>query len=98
MPAGSDPLLWRIPGYYFAYFAALGIFLPFWPLYLKEEGFSPAAIGLLMGLFGLTKLAGPLIVGWLSDHLGQPMRWVRVASLLTLILFSTVFAGHGLWG
>ncbi|MEW6691865.1 MAG: MFS transporter [Pseudomonadota bacterium] len=98
MPAGRDPLLWRIPGYYFAYFAALGIFLPFWPLYLKEEGFSPAAIGLLMGLFGLTKLAGPPIVGWLSDHLGQPMRWVRAASLLTLILFSTVFAGHGLWG
>jgi len=98
MPAGRDPLLWRIPGYYFAYFAALGIFLPFWPLYLKEEGLAPAAIGLLMGLFGLTKLVGPPIVGWLSDHLGQPMRWVRGASLLTLVLFSAVFVSHGLWG
>jgi len=99
-PAASlqSPLIWRIPSYYFAYFAALGIFLPFWPLFLKEEGFAPAAIGLLMGLFGLTKLAGPPIVGWLSDHLGQPMRWVRLASLLTLILFATVFAGHGLGG
>ncbi|MEW6729132.1 MAG: MFS transporter [Pseudomonadota bacterium] len=97
MPAGRDPLLWRIPGYYFAYFAALGIFLPFWPLYLKGEGFDPAAIGFLMGLFGLTKLAGPPIVGWLADHLGQPMRWVRLASMLTLAGFLAVFAAHDLW-
>lgn len=101
MPLARDPLtsplVWRIPGYYFAYFAALGIFLPFWPLYLKDEGFSAAAIGLLMGLFGLTKLAGPPVVGWLSDHLGRPMRWVRIASLLTLASFAAVFAAHGLW-
>lgn len=97
MFAARDPLQWRIPGYYFAYFAALGIFLPFWPLYLKNEGFDPAAIGFLMGLFGLTKLAGPPVVGWLSDHLGQPMRWVRLASLLTLIGFTAVFAVQGLW-
>ncbi|TQV64969.1 MAG: MFS transporter [Halothiobacillaceae bacterium] len=97
MFAARDPLLWRIPGYYFAYFAALGIFLPFWPLYLKNEGFDPVAIGFLMGLFGLTKLAGPPVVGWLSDHLGRPMRWVRLASLLTFLGFSAVFAAQGLW-
>ncbi|MEW6445887.1 MAG: MFS transporter [Pseudomonadota bacterium] len=93
----SSPLVWRIPGYYFAYFAALGIFLPFWPLYLKDEGFDPASIGFLMGLFGLTKLAGPPVVGWLSDHQGRPMRWVRAASLLTLLGFAPVFVAHGLW-
>lgn len=100
--AGGSPLLWRIPGYYFAYFAALGIFLPFWPLYLKDEGFDPASIGFLMGLFGLTKLAGPPLVGWLADHYGQPMRWVRLASLLSLLGFALVFAlqgaAQGVWG
>ena len=50
-----------------------------------------------MGLFGLTKLAGPPVVGWLSDHMGRPMRWVRLASLLTLISFAAVFAVQGLW-
>lgn len=93
-----SPLVWRIPGYYFAYFAALGIFLPFWPLYLKDGGFDPAAIGFLMGLFGLTKLVGPPVVGWLSDHLGRPMRWVRWATLLSLLAFCGVFAVQGLWG
>jgi len=90
-------LTWRIPGYYFAYFAALGIFLPFWPLYLKGEGFDPAVIGFLMGLFGLTKLAGPPLVGWLADHFGHPMRWVRLASLLALLGFALVFAVQGVW-
>lgn len=91
-------VLWRVAGYYFAYFAALGLFLPYWPLYLAEEGCSGAAIGLLMGLYGLTKLAGPPVVGWLADHLGQPMRWVRLASLLTLLFFAGVAAGPGLAG
>jgi PPP family 3-phenylpropionic acid transporter len=95
MPANKQALTWRIPGYYFAYFAALGIFLPFWPRYLKDEGFDPAAIGFLMGLFGLTKLAGPPLVGWLADHFGHPMRWVRLASLLTLLSFALVFVVHG---
>lgn len=93
----TSPLIWRIPGYYFVYFAALGVFLPFWPLYLKAEGFDAAAIGFLMGLYSLTKLAGPPVAGWLSDHLGFPMRWVRLASLLTLLGFIAVFAAHGLW-
>ena len=97
MPLAKQALTWRIPGYYFAYFAALGIFLPFWPLYLKDEGFDPAAIGFLMGLFGLTKLAGPPLVGWLADHFGHPMRWVRLASLLTLLGFAFVFAVQGVW-
>jgi PPP family 3-phenylpropionic acid transporter len=98
MPLTKHALTWRIPGYYFTYFAALGIFLPFWPLYLKDEGFDPAAIGFLMGLFGLTKLAGPPLVGWLADHYGHPMRWVRLASLLTLLGFAFVFAVQGVWG
>jgi PPP family 3-phenylpropionic acid transporter len=97
MPANKQALIWRIPGYYFAYFAALGIFLPFWPLYLKGVGFDPAVIGFLMGLFGLTKLAGPPLVGWLADHFGHPMRWVRLASLFTLLGFALVFAVQGVW-
>lgn len=96
MQQGSDPLQWRIPGFYFAYFAALGLFLPFWPLYLNAHGFDPQAIGLLMSLFGLTKLVGPWIVGWLSDHYGQPMRWIRLASMATLLTFSGVFLAHDL--
>ncbi len=97
MPLAKRALTWRIPGYYFAYFATLGIFLPFWPLYLKDEGFDPAVIGFLMGLFGLTKLAGPPLVGWLADHFGHPMRWVRLASLLGLLAFALVFAVQGVW-
>ena len=97
MPAAKHALTWRIPGYYFAYFATLGIFLPFWPLYLKDEGFDAAAIGFLMGLFGLTKLAGPPLVGWLADHYGHPMRWVRLATLFTLLAFALVFAVQGVW-
>ncbi len=97
MPLAKRALTWRIPGYYFAYFAALGIFLPFWPLYLQGEGFDAAVIGFLMGLFGLTKLAGPPLVGWLADHFGHPMRWVRLASLLSLLAFALVFAVQGVW-
>ncbi len=98
MPTARFALRGPIPGYYFVYFAALGVFLPFWPVYLQDRGLDPAWIGFLMGLFGLTKMLGPPLVGWLADHFGAPMRWVRLASLFTLLGFALVFAVQGAWG
>ena len=36
---------WRLSGFYFFYFAALGVLAPYWGLYLKSLGFDAVAIG-----------------------------------------------------
>jgi PPP family 3-phenylpropionic acid transporter len=89
---------WRLSGFYFFYFATIGVIIPYWPLYLKSLAFSPREIGELMAVVMATKIIAPNIWAWVADHTGKRMRIVRVGSLLAAISFSAVFFHHSyLW-
>ncbi len=88
---------WRLSSFYLFYFAALGVLAPYWSLYLKDLGFNAVAIGQLMAIPMATKLIAPYVWGWLGDHLGRRMSIVRFGSLLTTIIFSSVFWVTGFW-
>ncbi len=88
---------WRLSSFYLFYFAALGVLAPYWSLYLKGLGFDAVAIGQLMAIPMATKLIAPYVWGWLGDHLGHRMSIVRLGSLLTTIIFSSVFWVTGFW-
>jgi PPP family 3-phenylpropionic acid transporter len=82
----------RLSVFYFAYFAALGVFVPYWTVYLKKvAGFSAAQIGELMAVFMATKVIAPFVWGWLADHTGHRLRIIRVASLLAAVCFTGVY-------
>jgi PPP family 3-phenylpropionic acid transporter len=78
---------WRLSAFYFFYFAALGILMPYWGLYLQSLGFDAFAIGSLMAILMATKIVAPNVWGWLGDHLGHRMAIVRLASALSLLAF-----------
>ncbi len=88
---------WKLSGFYFFYFASLGVLVPYWSLYLKSLGFSSLAIGALVAILPATKLVAPYIWGWLADHTRRSMLIIRVSSLLALISFSLVFISQQLW-
>jgi len=74
--------------YYFSYFAAIGVFLPYWTVYLKEiKGFDASQIGELMAVSMLTKMVAPIIWGWLADRYNNLSMMVRIACALTLLSF-----------
>ena len=75
----------RIRGGYFAYFGAIGAFMPFSALYYRELGFSGLQVGMLTALPPLgAAMLGPMW-GAVSDTLGIH-RWViRVALGLAAI-------------
>lgn len=87
---------WRLSGFYFFYFASLGVLVPYWGLYLKSLGFSSLIIGGLVAILPATKLIAPYIWGWLADHTRRSMFIIRVASLLALLSFSLVFVSQQL--
>jgi PPP family 3-phenylpropionic acid transporter len=89
---------WRLSSFYFFYFASLGALVPFWGLYLQDLGFSALAIGQLMAILMATKIVAPNVWGWIADRTGQSMGIVRLASLLSLLIFFGIFAVHGFWG
>ena len=88
---------WRLSGFYFFYFALLGALVPYWGLFLRERGFDAVAIGELMAILMATKIVAPNVWGWLGDHLGHRMRIVRLASLVSLLVFVGMFWAQGFW-
>lgn len=79
---------WRLSGFYFFYFATLGGFLPFWSLYLENNGFNAAEIGELTALLVGTKIIAPNLWGWIADHTGKSLRLIRIASFFATLLFA----------
>ena len=55
--------LWALRGFYAALFAVMGVWIPYWPLYLDSHGHSATVIGLLAALSTSVKLFGPPILG-----------------------------------
>ncbi len=79
---------WRLSALYLFYFASVGAFVPYWSLYLKHSGFNPAEIGQLSAMMLSTKIIAPNVWGWIADFTGKSVRMIRLASLLTAILFA----------
>ena len=88
---------WRLSGFYFFYFASLGVLIPYWGLYLKSLGFTAAAIGTMMAIIMATKIISPNIWGWVADHTGKRMAIVRLGGLLSVIAFAGVFISQQYW-
>ncbi len=65
---------------WFCYFAAIGAFNPYAPLWFKELGFSTLAIGSIASLQSWTRVVAPYGWGWLGDHRGHRVPLIRLAA------------------
>ena len=74
-----------------SYFAHIGFFNPYLPLWLKELGFGLLAISVLTSVQAATRLFAPYGWGWLSDHTGERVKLLRygatAATLCACFLF-----------
>ena len=60
--------------YYTALFTAVGIQLPFWPLWLKDRGLTPSEIGLIIAAIYITKVLVNPLAGHVVDRRGDRKR------------------------
>jgi PPP family 3-phenylpropionic acid transporter len=84
-------------GFYAALFFALGVFLPFWPVFLEHKGLDGAAIGTILGLGTWAKAAGNPLLGRLADRSARPR--LVVVALAVVALAGTFAFPHlaGFW-
>jgi MFS transporter, PPP family, 3-phenylpropionic acid transporter len=82
---------------YFAYFASLGVLLPFWAPYLAHLGFGPREIGEIVAVLMATRIVVPPLTGWLADRTGREATVVRISSLGSAVIFGAVFWGRSYW-
>lgn len=81
----------RLSGFYLFYFATLGVFVPYWSLYLQSLGFEPSRIGELTAITLATKVVAPNVWGWIGDSMGRRMAIVRLACLAAGLCFAGVY-------
>ena len=70
---------------WFAYFAGVGLFNPYAPLWFKDLGFSTLAIGAIASMQSWTRIVAPYGWGWLGDRGGRRVwliRWACAAAVL----------------
>ena len=89
---------WRLSSFYFLYFAQLGVFVPFWTLYLADRGYDAPTIGSLMACMMATRIIGPNIWGWLADKTRQRLLIVRWGIFAACAGFALVFLEWDFWG
>lgn len=78
-------LLARFGALAFSYFAALGLYNPYAPLWFQSLGFSTVVIGALAGLQAFTRLFAPYAWSWWGDHGGRRVELIRLAAAGTLL-------------
>ena len=82
---------WRLSLYYFFYFAFIGVFSPYFTLYLQSLAMSAADIALLMSQMQLMRLVAPAFWGWLADKRGRQVDIIRLSGLCACIGFTGFF-------
>ena len=81
----------RLGGFYFFYYAIVGAFMPFWSLYLEDQGFNYQEIGILSSIAIVTRFFAPLIWGWIADKSGKRMLLVRIATWMEACIWFMIF-------
>ena len=82
---------WRLSLYYFFYFAFIGVFSPYFTLYLQSLRMSAADIALLMSQMQLMRLVAPAFWGWLADKRGRQVDIIRLSALCACVGFTGFF-------
>jgi MFS transporter, PPP family, 3-phenylpropionic acid transporter len=84
-----------IAAYYFTYLGAIGVFLPFISLYLKDLGLPASEVTQLMALGPLASLLVPPVVGFLADF-GRARVWLlRLGTAATAVVSLGFIGVHG---
>ncbi len=91
MPLSQRPPLLPFAALSASYFAHIGFFNPYLPLWLKDMCFGLLAISLLTSVQSATRLFAPYAWGTLSDRTGERVKLLRYGATAALV-FSL-----GLW-
>jgi MFS transporter, PPP family, 3-phenylpropionic acid transporter len=94
----SKNYYWRIAGFYFFYYAFVGMFAPYWSLYLQSIHFNAIEISILMSMQPVMRMIAPNLWGWLADHTGKRLLVVQIAATISAVCYLGVFVTTSFWG
>jgi PPP family 3-phenylpropionic acid transporter len=87
----------RYATFYGALFLTVGVYLPFFPVFLKSRGLDAAEIGLLFALLSWTKIATTPAIAQIADRSGRAKAILVIAAALSLLFFTGLTGARGFW-
>ncbi|MFH2098412.1 MAG: MFS transporter, partial [Pseudomonadota bacterium] len=86
-----------LSGQYFVYFAVLGLYLPFFNLWLHRLGFSGERIGAVSGVRSTAVVVMPLLWALAADRFKNRRALFVAANLLAASLFAAYLFTQSFW-
>ena len=87
----------RLSLFYAGYFGAVGVILPFWPLWLKGRGIGPDEIGLVVGAGMLARIVSGPVAAHITDRGGDVRRLILGLAAGALVVFTLFPLTGPLW-
>ena len=92
-----NPISARLSLFYAAYFAVVGIMLPYWPAWLESRGLSPVAIGAVLSVGFWVKLAAHPVLATVADATGTLKRTTVLLALGGVAVAGAFWFAEPLW-
>ena len=93
--AGTTQAGLRLSLFYGAFFLGLGIFVPFFPVWLKEQGLDAAQISMVLACQMAVRIGSGPLFAFLADRLGDRRFLVSVLSVAALACMALLAAVSG---
>ncbi len=87
----------RLSAFYFAYFIYIGIFSPYFSLYLQSLGQSASAIGMLLAGMQTMRLIAPTLWAGAADRRGRHAGLLRIALSLVVVVAAMLCFATSFW-
>lgn len=81
-----------LSAFYFAFFAAAGVYVSYLGLYTRGLGFSSIQIGIIAALTPISKILFPPLWGGIADKTGSRKGLILLTTALSILAFSLLFA------
>lgn len=97
-PVISPRSLTSIRLFYAAYFAAMGLILPYFPVYLTDLGLNTFQVGIFVGILSATKIISPPLAGLLLEQQQTNTRkFLLLISMIATITVSGLLLDFNFW-
>lgn len=95
--ARTNPLSWRLSVFYAAYFFAVGIYMPYWPIWLEGRTLDPVQIGWILAASFWIKIVAQPAIARIADWRGRTRRLTTVLMALAAIGFLAQSTTNSFW-
>jgi PPP family 3-phenylpropionic acid transporter len=87
----------RLSLFYGAFFAVIGIQLPFWPVWLASRGLDATDIGMVLAASVMVKVVSNPLIAHLADRRGERRRVMIALGAAALAAFALFAIAGGFW-